>query len=119
MLDQNTEDILSCYGELKGIMRGGTPPRSVDTLMQSAVERVNTDIDYFGIECSRPTASALNASNYIYYRCSGIFQTGSGSVALSMIGREERQAIEEAIRATKRAIADDTTLDTRQKEQAR
>ncbi len=118
ILDEKSNDMLKYHADLKGIMRGGTPPKTLETLRQSALDRANTEIDYLGIVSSRQTTPSSDTSNNVFYQCSGIFQTGSGSIILSAIGAEERHAIAEAIEASKRALAADGTVDAKQRNEA-
>ncbi len=117
MLDEGSEDIHNYHRELHGIMRSGTPPKSVAELREAAIKRINTEIDCVCLERSRSPDSTPSVSN-LFYQCSGIIQTGSGSITVNSIGHEEHRAITNAIEASKCAIAQDLTLDKKQKDQA-
>ncbi len=112
MLDEGSTDMPSYFEEVKRIMSPGPPPqKSLATLRQSVIDRVNTEIDLACLKSSRPSDSAPTVSN-VFVGCHGVFHTGSGPITL---GPAEHRAIADAIAASKQAIAQDSTLDDKQK----
>jgi hypothetical protein len=79
MLDSHSSDFPEHYKRLAGLGMGFCPPKSISELTTSALDRINTEIDYAVLKHSVPSEPTKGIVNI--YQSYGIVQTGSAASA--------------------------------------